>query len=303
MIGMAGRTFAGQVQALRARTEGTAVATILLRLVIWRLCILLGLRPVIRAHGHARMRITPARGDHGIAKAVFLLRDRYEPSVRSVIDATLAEGDVAMDIGANMGLWTLRMAERVGDAGQVIAFEPGPLTQVRLRDNIALSQQTRVIVHGLALGAEPGELTLHTPGDSGSASLGAMAGATVSHRVRVERLDTIWQAAGSPQVRLVKMDVEGAEPMVLAGAVAFFAACRPVVCCEINPEALARLGFAGEHVRSFFRDRGYLAMIWNEMAGRLEPNIPSNDPDTVEDIVFMPEERCTTPHLPHRTLP
>jgi FkbM family methyltransferase len=189
-----------------------------------------------------------------------------------------------------MGLWTLRMAERVGPAGRVIAFEPGPVTGTRLRDNIALSGARQVVVHGLALGAEPGELVLHTPRDSGSASLGAPDEPATQSRVRVERLDKIWQAAGSPRVALVKMDVEGAEPMVLAGASAFFSATRPVVCCEINPTALRRLGFGPGDVLGFFHQRGYCAMIWHAATQRLQPHAAQPDADAVEDVVFLPQE-------------
>jgi len=137
-------------------------------------------------------------------------------------------------------------------------------------------------------------LVLHTPADSGSASLGMLEEPAHAQRVRVETLDAVWRAAGSPRVRLLKMDVEGAEPMVLAGATDFFTASRPVVCCEINPEALARLGFAPKDVYQFFRAHSYCSMIWNKTERRLVPHPYDPGEQAVEDVVFMPHESSPT---------
>jgi len=291
-VGRRSSSLLGGLRAMRSRAEGIGPLTLITRLVAWRLAALLGFRPVIVVHDRSRLRIVPARADHGIAKGVFLLRDRYEPSVRAVIDAALRPGDVALDIGANMGLWALRMAERVGPSGRVLAFEPGPMTLNRLRDNICLSGFPQIEVHGIALGAVDGTLTLHTPSDSGSASLGDQGGAAGTDRVAVRRLDAIWDAAGRPTVTLMKIDVEGAEPMVLAGAVQLFAACRPVVCCEINPLALGVLGFTPQNVFDFFGARDYAPMTWDSEHKTLVPLASEKSPDsvqgTIRDVVFQP---------------
>jgi Methyltransferase FkbM domain len=106
----------------------------------------------------------------------------------------------------------------------------------------------------------------------------------------------VWEAAGRPDVRLVKMDTEGAEAQVLAGATAFFDACRPVVCCEINPPALARLGAAPADVMGFFARKGYRAMIWDHDHARLRLHSPGSF-DAVEDIVFVPQESAAIPTM------
>lgn len=284
------RSLIAGFREMRARAEGVGTATLVMRLVAWRLASLMVLRPIIAVHDRSRLRLAPARHQHGIAKGIFLLRDHYEPSVRHVIDATLHPGDTALDIGANMGLWSLRMAERVGPAGRVLAFEPGLRTLPQLRTNIRLSDQSQIEIHAVALGAAHGELTLHTPADSGSASLGDPGGQTQDDQVPVRPLDAIWTAAGRPCVRLIKMDVEGAEPMVLAGATALFAAIRPVVCCEINPSALAALGFRAEDIFAFFEERGYRTMIWDGCRQELKPLTLGDEPygSKVCDVVFEP---------------
>ncbi len=208
--------------------------------------------------------------------------------MRALIDRTLGPGQIAADIGANMGLWTLRMAECVGPAGRVIAVEPSQAMRDRLSQNLILSGlDARVQIAPVALSGTPGYMTLHTPSDPGSASLGRLDDALATETVAVRTFDTVWQDAGSPDIALVKIDVEGAETMVLEGAKRFFERNRPVVACEINPQALARLGGTPEDVIEFFLSRGYHAFAWDHGTGDFVPH-DSDGPDLPEDLIFFP---------------
>jgi len=290
------RAYAGSLRALRERAPDVGVPTLLARIVFWRICRGVGLRPVIRLHDSSRMRLTAAPGDHGVRTGVFLLRDHYEPSVRAAIDRFLQPGDVAFDIGANFGLWALRMAERVGPTGKVAAFEPAPDTLDGLLQNARLSGADAIETHQVALGAEAGVADLHMPADPGSASLAAHdaadgGGATTVLRVRVETLDAVWRATGAPAVRLVKIDAEGAEPLVLRRGADFFAACRPVTCCEINPPRLRALGFDPAVVMDFFTRLNYRCAVWSHAAHALAPRPAGGGGDVIEDVVFIPADQ------------
>ncbi len=289
------RTYADDWRAMRSRAPNIGIATLLARLVIWRVCRTCGFRPVIRLHDRSRMRLVAARGDHGVRTAIFLLRHDYEPSVGAAIDRFLAPGDKAYDIGANFGLWTLLMAERVGAHGAVCAFEPAADTLVGLRENVRLSDAENVEICPFALGASSGVADLHIPTDPGSASLARHTGESDDGAVRVlqvqvEPLDAVWRAAGSPPVRLVKIDAEGAEPLVLSGGGTFFAACRPVTCCEINPPRLRALGFDPAFVMDFFLGLNYRCEVWSHAAQALVPRLAGGGGDVVEDVVFVPGE-------------
>src|SRR6478735_3598872 len=105
--------------------------TIHMPLLLWRLVrwkILRGMNGygTVPVHVSSRMRLHARSGDHGIRTSIFLFREAYEPSVRFAIDSFVGPGSVCYDIGANQGLWSLRMAERAGPHGQVFAFEPIP---------------------------------------------------------------------------------------------------------------------------------------------------------------------------------
>jgi FkbM family methyltransferase len=124
----------------------------------------------------------------------------------------LRPGDLFFDIGANIGSYTVLGA---GAAGATTwSFEPDPDTARHLRRNIALNGlERRVTVHELALGPEAGEVTFSMGLDSTNKVLAEATGST--RKVRQESLGAV--AAGARPLML-KIDVEGYEDAVLAGA-------------------------------------------------------------------------------------
>jgi FkbM family methyltransferase len=168
-----------------------------------------------------------------------LVSGKYEPQVTALFRKVLKEGDVCVDAGAHVGYFTLLAATIVGETGRVYAFEPDPATHRILRANVELNEAANVSAFAAAAGAEDGEAVLHTvpPGNSGRASL-RPADVVRAGRVPVpvRRLATAVPAAELPRLRLVKIDVEGAEADVLHGLEpAFEAGARPAVIVELHP--------------------------------------------------------------------
>jgi FkbM family methyltransferase len=126
----------------------------------------------------------------------------------------LKPGDVVIDVGANIGLYSLLAASRTG-SGRVIALEPHPVAADRLRENVALNSLQNVEVLAAAAGAEPGSAQLTANLDTVNHIVpgGAVVGTI---RVPVCTLDSLVDAG--EQVALVKLDAEGFESAVLAGA-------------------------------------------------------------------------------------
>lgn len=279
---------ASALSELRSRDPDLPLAVLLWRIVAWKLHRLRRNQPVVPLHSHSSMKLNAAPHEHGIQAAVFLFRDAYEPSVRHAIDTYVKEGDAVYDIGANLGLWTLRMLERVGESGSVCAFEPNPETAERLESNIALSGHKHAQIRALALGSENGTLTLYVPDDVGRSSLAAESDTDRKIDVPVRPLDDIWMEQGRPHISFVKMDIEGAEPLVFRGAREFFKASRPVVCCEVNVEKLRNMGFMPIDATHPLSDLGYRALIWNETQKSL---VPMQNPEEIRvtcDLVFIP---------------
>ena len=174
----------------------------------------------------------------------------YEPDVADIFERTLRTGDVALDIGAHAGLHTVVLAAMVGVTGRVVAFEPNPRSVRRLRRNIELNGfGDSVLIWEIAASDAEGVGTLHLSDDqanSGGASLGGQRVPTSSIDVQRRRIDACVPADLASRVRVAKIDVEGHEPAVLAGATGVLSA-QPAVVFEHNtlavPAALRADGY------------------------------------------------------------
>nr|WP_284438334.1 FkbM family methyltransferase [Thalassococcus arenae] len=197
-----------------------------------------------------------------------------------VVDRCLRPGDTALDIGANLGLVTLRMADRVGSGGRVHAFEPQDRLRRYLLQSLTRNGLEHVVLHAVALAAEPGELVLHVPPDNaGAASLAGTEGA--GQRVPVETLDRLAAAFGPTPATLVKIDVEGFEGEVLKGARTVLETTPPhVVLLEehrpVSPHYPDSLRFLAERgYRLFGLPKTFLAVRLLALSDR--PEHPMHD--------------------------
>jgi FkbM family methyltransferase len=146
-----------------------------------------------------------------------------------IFRSALRPGDVALDIGANLGAHTIPLARLVGPTGFVFAFEPQRILFNILCGNVALNELINVKAFPMALGRAPGQtrvmpLDYGVPNNFGGVSLGGAEGEVVP----VAALDQL----GLPKVRFIKIDVEGMELDVLLGAKALLARDRPILYVE-----------------------------------------------------------------------
>ncbi|MEP9349664.1 FkbM family methyltransferase [Xanthobacter sp. KR7-225] len=173
--------------------------------------------------------------------STFLLRDAMEPELHT-IQKFVGPGDVFVDVGANIGLFTVKVAAK---AAKVIAVEPGEAARAQLVGNIALNGFTNVTVVPKALADKEGSAALHhNPlGDDPQAfsliSDGSDAG---SEQVEMTTLDAVVREAGVDRVDCIKIDVEGAEGMVIAGGQHTLATYHPTVIFEMNCPTLFKAG-------------------------------------------------------------
>lgn len=176
-----------------------------------------------------------------------------ERDVHDALLAPLRAGDVFVDVGANIGYYTVLAAKRVAEGGAVIAVEPVPETVRQLQRNVALNGLTNVRVVPAALQAGGNEqLRLHVVG--GLFGLGSSVPADAGGLVRTfdvaaTTLDDVCQHI--EHVRMVKLDVEGAEYAVLQGGRATLKKTDYLVVeCNAQADVIRRLlEDAGFHVR------------------------------------------------------
>ena len=181
----------------------------------------------------------------------------FEPAESEAVRTLLRAGDFAVDVGANLGWFTVLMASCVKPNGEVWAIEPMAPTIASLERNLELNPELAVRVQPLAIGAEDGELDLHLFAGLGH---GHASAATLdrtdftTYRVRVRTLDGLLEH--QPPPAFVKIDVEGSELDVLRGAERVLSADRPPMwMIEVNYETGAAFGYRPVDLLEPFRAR------------------------------------------------
>lgn len=188
--------------------------------------------------------------------SIYLLRDNVEPEVR-YLDKFLRRGDVFVDVGANIGLFTLKAATI---ASRVVAAEPGADAGQQLRQNLALNSFTNVTIVPKAISDSVGKAVLfHNPlGDDPQAfSLINDGTSTDSEEVEITTLDNLVADAGVSRVDCIKIDVEGAEDRVIGGASKTLDAYHPTVIFEMNCPTLVADGGDTEAAWNALAAHGY----------------------------------------------
>jgi FkbM family methyltransferase len=184
----------------------------------------------------------------------------YEPDVAHLVRGLLRDGDLFLDVGANLGYHSLLAAAQ---GARVYAFEPVPRLLDKLAANVALNGfQERVRIAPRALSDQEGTSTLYVASrlDDGSHSLlpGVEAESVQPIDVRTVTLDGYLAAACESVPTLIKIDVEGCEALVLDGAARTLAALPPPVWIFETGDRLAnQLGESAASVIRRFVDRGY----------------------------------------------
>ena len=137
----------------------------------------------------------------------------YERETQAALIVELREGDCFVDAGAHVGFFTLLGARLVGGAGRVLAVEPLRRNGEILKRHLQLNRVNNTTVLGLALSDAGGWSMLGSPGPTSCARLGV-----AGEQVETRRLDDVLAEHAVGPVRLVKIDVEGEEARLLAGA-------------------------------------------------------------------------------------
>ncbi|MDP1838059.1 MAG: FkbM family methyltransferase [Reyranella sp.] len=220
----------------------------------------------------------------------------FEPNEFNFLDRLLKPGMVFVDVGANDGYYTLFAARRVGPEGRVVSVEPSSRERGHLERNIARNGIGNVTIVPAALGAAAGHADLHLAHGvhTGHNTLGQFAHDDVVparvERVPLETLDAVVTRLGLPRVDVVKIDVEGGEANVIAGARAMLAAMRPVLMMEVSDGALRAQGSSQKALLEMLRgELGYEILVFSEKSGLVERQVAGAPLSS--NIIAVPGER------------
>jgi FkbM family methyltransferase len=166
----------------------------------------------------------------------------YEAAFSTALSGAVRKGDVCYDVGAYRGFFAGVCA--LAGASAVQIFEPLPANISRIQSLMEANPNLPLDLHPLALGAEVGEQEFTVMPE---ASMGKLSGSDFQPhaasretlRVPIETLDHLREAGKIPPPDIIKIDVEGAEAMVLRGAQRLLSQCKPQLFIEIHSRPLA----------------------------------------------------------------
>jgi FkbM family methyltransferase len=189
----------------------------------------------------------------------------WEPQISTVITRLLEPGDTVLDIGAHVGHHTLLSAQAVGESGHVYSFEATPQTFAALKTNIGLNHFANVEARNLAVCERTGSINLFlAPHENSGRNSLIDAGGRQTLEVPCTRLDDLLDEIPCSTIKFIKIDVEGAESKVFAGARGLLARLPTdvAILVEVEREA-ADASLDGEGIFRLLLKEGFKAYSIN----------------------------------------
>lgn len=263
-------------QARRLRT--------LVRSAGWQLWKRVVRRPITIRYFGGRVRCYP---DSSNASLVIYFNGLFDPHEMIFFQHYLRPGDNVIDAGANIGLYSLFFSNLVGPRGRVLAFEPDPICAARFRENMALNQLVNVELREVAVSDSIGTMEFSV-GEDAAGAFAILRSARATREVPTVRIadeiDGLAFAAG-------KMDVEGAEPLALAGAM-LEQQNPPVWTIELTRRTLSRSNTSLEDVLSMLSAKGFGLWQYHECSRSLVPwEERARKPGQVGDAIAIADSR------------
>lgn len=229
------------------------------------------------------------RANEDVGRAIQFTHD-FESVETRFFASRLQRNSISIDIGANVGYFTMLMAKHAPD-GMVHAFEPLPLNAALLRASALINGFDNIKLNQSAVGAECGEVTFAEASDSAYSSMIDTGRRAVEKRftVPLTTLDAYVAAHGIGRIDVLKADVEGAEALVIDGAAGLLASPerRPrMMMIELYQPNLEVFGASVAGIIAKLKNFGYDAFVLTPDAA-LTPYVPDT-PKPQYNIVFLP---------------
>ncbi|WP_107068140.1 FkbM family methyltransferase [Streptomyces sp. CT34] len=188
----------------------------------------------------------------------------WEPHLTHWLRRRLRPGDTFVDVGSNIGYFSLLASRLVGEQGKVVSVEAMPAFHSRLLQHAALNRSTNIRAVNAAVSDAPGTLTfiLASSDNMGAASIVPYEGpAEATFDVEAYPLPDVVDPAEIATARVIKIDVEGAEGAVVRGMRPMLDKLRPdaEITVEINPWRMERLGDSADELMATMREHGFHA--------------------------------------------
>jgi len=182
----------------------------------------------------------------------------YERELTGLLRATLVDGMTFVDLGANVGYYTLFASGIAGNSGNVYAFEPDPTNYAYLQRSIQANGCRNVVAVRKAISNKSGTMNFVPDPNRAEGFLIEGSGDGRSIPVQTLTLDDFFRDQGWPSVQLIKMDIEGSEQQALMGMTELRRRNPALqLIMEFNPGALRRSGATKETLTAVLRELDY----------------------------------------------
>ena len=166
------------------------------------------------------------------AERWLMFSGNYQPALTYVLKQHTRQNGYCLDVGANLGFYTLLFAKWTGSAGHVVAFEANPAMLERTQYNVSLNQFPHVDTVNAAVHNEAGQIEFYIAKDPGKSSIQPIKDATEKIVAPAITIDSYVQQKNFPRLDALKIDVEGNDCNVLIGAREALARFRPFIAFE-----------------------------------------------------------------------
>ena len=224
------------------------------------------------------------------AECSLLFHGTYSASLAHFVRQRVKLGAHCLDIGANLGYYSLLMAHYAGAQGRVAAFEANPALLDRLQAQAVHNGFKHLEIVGKAVSDHCGQAAFYISKDAGKSSLGAEYVRDQVRQVDVDvtSVDHFIQQAAWPRLDVVKIDIEGYDLLALLGAKISLAAFKPLVVFEFWRSTPKEWTAAA---RTLLCDLGYRAYSLHARSGALTPfEWQLEAPQKQADVVLMPAD-------------
>ena len=179
---------------------------------------------------------------------------QFDKEVFAPLAEVLKPGDTFVDVGANVGYYSMRVLDLLGETGEIHAFEIDPRPIKCLKRTISRFKLESIHLHVLAVGEAEGSMSFDMRYDCGHSGLSLEK---TGMDVQVRRIDDVINVAEDSRIKAIKIDVEGAELLVLRGSKELLRRERPFLVVECDDDLQEPFGYDTRDVITFLEKLDY----------------------------------------------
>ncbi len=255
------------------------------RLIVWQFYFkLFDKKAIVNYLGNLKIELEPMKR-RGITGLIYIFRD-FEDESKLMLDY-IKEGMTVLDIGANIGYYSLIFSKLVGAKGHVFSFEPTKSTYEKLLRNIQLNKCNNIIPLNFALSNKKEVRKFYHADDHDRNAFAPEIKNAKFENVECEVLDDFIEK-NNLNVDFIKIDVEGAEKLVFEGGKKFLSNYTGKIFCEINKYKMGLMGYQSEELVRLLKDEyKFNFYVYDSISNKL---IKLSDPNSFDGNIYLTKE-------------